>query len=83
MWPMTDAEAVLFIITIALLVAGAGAGGRVMAVTPHRWFASGLRNGDDGLKQHKGPVGWTRPGPLTPLTGRRLESQDGELSAAT
>ena len=24
-----------------------------------------------------------RPGPLTPLTGRRLESQDGELSAAT
>jgi hypothetical protein len=55
----------------------------VMAVTPHRWFASGLRNGDDGLEQHKGPVGWTRPGPLTPLTGRRLESQDGELSAAT
>ena len=45
-----------------------------MAVTPHRWFASGLRNGDDGLEQHKGPVGWTRPGPLTPLTGRRLES---------
>ena len=22
-------------------------------------FASGLRNGDDGLEQHKGPVGWT------------------------
>jgi hypothetical protein len=35
------------------------------------------------VSQHKGPVGWTRPGPLTPLTGRRLESQDGELSAAT
>ena len=35
-----------------------------MAVTPHRWFASGLRNGDDGLEQHKGPVGWTRPGPF-------------------
>jgi len=53
-------------------VGGAGAGCRVMAVTPHRWFASGLRNGDDGLEQNKGPVGWTRPGPLTPLTGRRL-----------
>jgi hypothetical protein len=37
-------------------VGGAGAGGRVMAVTPHRWFASGLRKGDDGLEQHKGPV---------------------------
>jgi hypothetical protein len=46
-------------------------------------FASGLRNRDVGLEQHKGPVGWTRPGPLTPLTGHRLESQDGELSAAT
>ena len=22
-------------------------------------LASGLRNGDDGLEQHKGPVGWT------------------------
>ena len=82
MWPMTDAEAVLFIITVALLVALAQVAG-VMAVTPHRWFASGLWNGDDGLEQDKGPVGWTRPGPLTPLTGRRLESQDGELSAAT
>ena len=40
-----------------------------MAVTPHRSFASGLRSGDDGLEQHKGPVGWTRPGPLTPLPG--------------
>ena len=32
MWPMTDAEAVLFIMTVALLV-GAGAGRRVMAAT--------------------------------------------------
>ena len=55
-------------------VGGAGAAGRVMA---------GLRNGDDGLEQHKGPVEGEQPGPLTPLTGRRLESQDGELSAAT
>ena len=80
MWPMTDAEAVSF---IGRAVGGAGAGGRVMAATNTTPLASGFRNGDDGLEQHKGPVGWTRPGPLTPLTGRRLESQDGELSAAT
>jgi hypothetical protein len=52
MWPMTDAEAVLF----RRAVGGAGAGGREIAVTPHRWFARGLKNGDDGLEQHKGPV---------------------------
>ena len=63
MWPMTDAEAVLVIMNVARC--SAGAGGRMMAATtPYRWFASGLRNGDVGLEQHKGPVGWTRPGPL-------------------
>ena len=84
MWPMTDAEAVLFMIAVALrAVGGAGAGGRVMAATKTTPLASGFRNGDDGLEQHKGPVEGEQPGPLTPLTGRRLESQDGELTAAT
>ena len=40
-------------------VGGAGAGGRVMAAANTTPLASGLRNGDDGLEQHKGPVGWT------------------------
>ena len=65
-------------------VGGAGAGRRVMAATNTTpLVCQRSQDGDDGLEQHKGPVGWTRPGPLTPLTGRRLESQDGELSAAT
>ena len=57
MWPMTDAEAVLFIMTVALLVALAQVAGRwPPLLTPHRWFVS-LRNGDFDyvLEQHKGP----------------------------
>ena len=43
MWPMTDAEAVLFMIAVALrAVGGAGAGGRVMAATNTIPLASGL-----------------------------------------
>ena len=43
MWPMTDAEAVLFIMIVALLVALAQVGVTWLPLT-RRWFASSLRN---------------------------------------
>ena len=40
MWPMSDFEAVVFIMTVALLMAQSD----IPPLTPRRWFASGLRN---------------------------------------
>ena len=44
MWPMSDFEAVVFIMTVALLVALAQVGVTWLPLTPRRWFASSLRN---------------------------------------
>ena len=71
MGPMTDAEAVLFIMTVALLVALAQVAGWWPLLTPYRWFT---RNGDDGLEQHKGPGRGDAPGPLAPPVGRLVRS---------
>ena len=43
MWPMSDFPAVVFIMTVALLVALAQVGVTWLPLT-RRWFASSLRN---------------------------------------
>ena len=69
MWPMSDFEAVVFIMTVALLVAGAG--GRVTWLPlTHAAGSPGVSGtANDILEQRKGPVDGEQPGP--PLASRQ------------
>jgi hypothetical protein len=71
MWPMSDFEAVVFIMTVALLVALAQVGVTWLPLT-HAAGSPGVSGtANDILEQHKGPVDGEQPGPLAPLASRQ------------